>query len=368
MAARAAVVEGPDPDRLPEHDLLRERRLRDRAGGRRSTSASTPRRCRCRRRRCSPGSRADPTLYDPVTHPMLAKARRARVLADMLEQQDITQRPVPARARGAAAARRRTCTSPARRARRRTSRTTSSSSSSTSTAPRGRSAAGCRCGRRSTSTCRRSRATRSRSGCPRTPGRRRRSSRSTRATAACWPCIGGRELPREPVQPGRAGRAPARLVVQALRARGGAAAGDLAVDDLRVQAGHDLARHRQDLARPQLRGLEPGHDRPRVGDDPFRQHGLRAAGAGSSGRRRSPTPQRRLGITSHLDPFFSIVLGGEAVNPLEMARAYSPFANGGRRVDGSIFGNRPAGDPVRERPGQQPRAEAGDLRQRRPRS
>jgi penicillin-binding protein 1A len=48
-----------------------------------------------------------------------------------------------------------------------------------------------------------------------------------------------------------------------------------------------------------------------------------------------------LGITSHLDPFFSIVLGGEAVNPLEMARAYSLFANGGRRVDGSIFGNHP---------------------------
>jgi penicillin-binding protein 1A len=48
-----------------------------------------------------------------------------------------------------------------------------------------------------------------------------------------------------------------------------------------------------------------------------------------------------LGITSHLDPFFSIVLGGEAVNPLEMARAYSPFVNGGVRVDGSIFRNHP---------------------------
>ena len=48
-----------------------------------------------------------------------------------------------------------------------------------------------------------------------------------------------------------------------------------------------------------------------------------------------------LGITSHLDPFFSIVLGGEAVNPLEMARAYSSFADGGKRIDGSIFGNHP---------------------------
>lgn len=48
-----------------------------------------------------------------------------------------------------------------------------------------------------------------------------------------------------------------------------------------------------------------------------------------------------LGITSHLDPFFSIVLGGEAVNPLEMARAYSSFADDGQRVDGSLFGNHP---------------------------
>jgi penicillin-binding protein 1A len=48
-----------------------------------------------------------------------------------------------------------------------------------------------------------------------------------------------------------------------------------------------------------------------------------------------------LGITSHLDPFFGIVLGNEAVNPLEMARAYSSFANDGRRVDGTLFGNHP---------------------------
>jgi penicillin-binding protein 1A len=48
-----------------------------------------------------------------------------------------------------------------------------------------------------------------------------------------------------------------------------------------------------------------------------------------------------LGITSPLQPYFSIGLGGEPVNPLEMARAYSTFADGGMRVDGSIFGDRP---------------------------
>ncbi len=48
-----------------------------------------------------------------------------------------------------------------------------------------------------------------------------------------------------------------------------------------------------------------------------------------------------LGITSPLKGFFSIGLGAEPVNPLEMARAYSAFANGGRRIDGSIFGDHP---------------------------
>jgi membrane peptidoglycan carboxypeptidase len=50
---------------------------------------------------------------------------------------------------------------------------------------------------------------------------------------------------------------------------------------------------------------------------------------------------RRLGVTSPLKGYYSIVLGGEAVNPLEMARAYSSIANGGNRVDGSILGDHP---------------------------
>jgi penicillin-binding protein 1A len=49
----------------------------------------------------------------------------------------------------------------------------------------------------------------------------------------------------------------------------------------------------------------------------------------------------RLGIKSELSSYFAIGLGAEAVNPLEMARAFSAFANGGRRIDGSLFGNRP---------------------------
>ena len=49
----------------------------------------------------------------------------------------------------------------------------------------------------------------------------------------------------------------------------------------------------------------------------------------------------RMGIASPLNGYFSIGLGGEAVNPLELARAYAVFANGGYRVDTALFHNRP---------------------------
>src|SRR5205085_5231779 len=48
-----------------------------------------------------------------------------------------------------------------------------------------------------------------------------------------------------------------------------------------------------------------------------------------------------LGIKSHLRHWFAIGLGAQAVHPLEMARAFSVFANSGKRIDGSIFGNEP---------------------------
>ena len=48
-----------------------------------------------------------------------------------------------------------------------------------------------------------------------------------------------------------------------------------------------------------------------------------------------------MGITGHLDPVFSIGLGTQSVNPLEMARAYATFANGGFRIDGKVFGDEP---------------------------
>jgi penicillin-binding protein 1A len=59
------------------------------------------------------------------------------------------------------------------------------------------------------------------------------------------------------------------------------------------------------------------------------------------GPKRVAKVAHALGVTSPLDEYFAIGLGVEAVNPLEMARAFATFANDGARVDGRILGNRP---------------------------
>ncbi len=48
-----------------------------------------------------------------------------------------------------------------------------------------------------------------------------------------------------------------------------------------------------------------------------------------------------LGILTPLQGYFAIGLGAEPATPLDMARAYTAFADGGKRIDGSIFGNEP---------------------------
>jgi penicillin-binding protein 1A len=59
------------------------------------------------------------------------------------------------------------------------------------------------------------------------------------------------------------------------------------------------------------------------------------------GARNVAATARALGIQSKLEGFYSIGLGTEAVNPLELARAYATFANDGQRVDGAMLGNQP---------------------------
>jgi penicillin-binding protein 1A len=49
----------------------------------------------------------------------------------------------------------------------------------------------------------------------------------------------------------------------------------------------------------------------------------------------------QMGITSPLHSYFSIGLGGEPATPLEMARAYATLANGGYRLDSTMFHDEP---------------------------
>ena len=231
LAARAGVVEGQDPHRLPEHDLLRERRLRDRAG---RAGLLRARRVEADARRGG-APRRHPGRPEPLQPGHRTRRRRTRA--------------------GARCSRR--CST------RRTSPTTSSAwrtgrrcrSPRTSTCPATRGPAqyfvdyvkqqlvdryGTRQGLRRRAEGQdddrprppgASRARRSRSGCTGRTGRPRRSSRSTRATGACSRWSAATNYRAEPVQPRRAGRAAAGLVVQAVRARGRARAGDLALDD-----------------------------------------------------------------------------------------------------------------------------------------
>ncbi len=68
------------------------------------------------------------------------------------------------------------------------------------------------------------------------------------------------------------------------------------------------------------------------------------------------TTAQAMGITTPLRPYFSIGLGGEPATPVEMARAYATLADGGFRLDSSIFGNEPnvvqsVSRPVKNKPG-----------------
>jgi penicillin-binding protein 1A len=58
------------------------------------------------------------------------------------------------------------------------------------------------------------------------------------------------------------------------------------------------------------------------------------------GPRAVAATAQQLGIP-HLKGYFAIGLGAEPATPLDMARAYTAFADGGSRIDGSIFGNTP---------------------------
>ena len=266
VAARAAVErQGPDRHGLPEHHLLRQRRLRRPAG---RADVLRPRRVGARPGRGG-AARRDPgrpfALRPAHASAECAGTAEPRAPLPLRAGEDQPPRPPRHVGRAAAQARGRPSTRggddrravlrelrqgradrPLRRAlrlRRRAAR----DDDDRPPAPAHRAARDRQVARRRA----------------RADGRARRARSARRLD----PGDGRRpELPREPVQPRRAGGAPAGLVVQAVRARRGAPGRDRPRLDVRLEAEADLAR-RQALVGPQLRERLP--------------------------RRRSPSPRRR---------------------------------------------------------------------------
>ena len=136
-----------DPAQLPELDLLRQRRLRDRVGGA-DLLRLQPRRLRQRNKgepRCASvllpheaallaAMVASPSAFDPIQHPVAAKRRRDLVLLRMTEQGYLTRGALRRARRPSRCPRATTSPSPRRTRTTRTSPPGSSSRSSTTSA------------------------------------------------------------------------------------------------------------------------------------------------------------------------------------------------------------------------------------------
>ena len=134
LAARGPLHEGADPRALPEHDLLRQRRLRRRGGRATSTSASRPAELTVAEGALLAGLIRAPSANDPYDEPEAAVERRDLVLDAMLDQDLHRPRPTDAAVRRAPRPRARRARARGALPRRRTSSRRSSSGSSTTPA------------------------------------------------------------------------------------------------------------------------------------------------------------------------------------------------------------------------------------------
>ena len=322
-------------------DLLRERRVRRRAGVAHLLRAQ---RGEADARRGG-AARRHPRGPEPVrprrASRRAAKARRTLVLRLMLQQHVHHAAASTARSLRADAEAAETCTSRASRAQAPYFAKYVKRSARRPVRRRARSsAAGCRV--QTTIDLRLQKLARdaiaSRAAEPPT-GRRPRSSRSTRERPARCSRWSAAQLPREPVQPRDAGRAAAGLGVQAVRARDRAEGGHLAADDLTSSKPVSIYPGGKYWHVHNYEGEYLGPIDLVEGDRRLRQLRLLAADGdrrpderrddGASAR----ASRRRCRATSRS------ASAREPATPLEMARAYATFANGGNRIDGSVFGN-----------------------------
>ena len=294
LEARAELDEGPDPDRVPEHDLLRERRLRRRGGLPRSTSGTARR----RQPRRGGAPRRDPRGPEPLRPGRPPGGRQASGGISFSGRCTSSTTSTASQLRSGCARRCRIPSSgapagirerprpvlrelrhrPARSTVRREERVRRRAEGHDDDRPQPAEdrAAGDR--HRAAPVDRAERGARR----DRRPhGRRARDDRRP-------------ELSREPVQPRNAGRAPAGLGVQAVRA------GRRAEGRHRPRLDHGLApgrdrRRRPRVERHELRAREPRADQPLDRDRVLRQHRLRAAHESRRARRTSSQPRRRWG-------------------------------------------------------------------------
>ena len=154
--ARAGARQGQDPRALPEHRLLRARRLRDRGRGARPTSACPRASSRSWSPPRSPGVLHAPELYDPIDRPDDNRFRRDYALDQMVRYGYLDADDARA-AEGEAVLRHDRGRSPpsgiARPGKPSTSSTTRAGTCSSATARPASTAAACRSRRRSTSAC-----------------------------------------------------------------------------------------------------------------------------------------------------------------------------------------------------------------------
>ena len=368
LPALAQVVEAEDPHRVPEHDLLRQRRLRDRVG---RTDLLRP---RPQPRLRQPGRPLAPRCS---TRPAVRAARRHRLVALRLRP---GRAPAGATQRAQLRAARRCssrATSPGRstRGRRRRCRPATASSRRPRRSPSlGRllrrlgAASRCRPLRRPARVRRRPQvkttldldlqqaAVRRSEPLSAERARRRRSWRSkTRpARSARW---SAGATTRKPVQPRHPGPAPARLGVQGLRPRRRAEEGHLArlvwtskqkVFTVPHSGGKEIfVVNNYEGA---YVGLEHADRRDRL----LRQLGLRRSRARRSGTRRIARLAHAHGHphAALAQPRDDARRPQQGVTPLDMAHAYETLAHGGQRVSGTLGAEqRPARSDPRGRRG-----------------
>ena len=146
------------------------------------------------------------------------------------------------------------------------------------------------------------------------------------------------------VQPRHPGPAPARLLVQAVRARRGAAPGHLARlhVDLEEEGLHPQGRRevrRSTTTTTATRASRRWRTRRRTPTTPSTR-----SSASSSGRARSPRWRAGSAIRTPVSRNAANALGGlkQGVTPLDMAHAYETFAQRGELTYGSLSPGRPA--------------------------